>query len=246
MADLRNGAFNNTMSFELKTNTDGETTTRIIKGAYVIVDNGYLKWSTTVPPIKHSCQRSEIRFSQWLESLRKDVECTFGILKGRWRVLKSGIRVHNTEAADNIWFTCCALHNLLLDVDGLSVGWDSGVPSSWEGEIGNFEPDAIPAAIRRLISPDVIRTYDQSSVGYRTGTSTGDGVRNDGNNGDDGQQCNQMIITDGEEVPVNQLSLHQFRAMLIEHFNICFHENRITWPNRLASKAPPRHVPNCY
>jgi hypothetical protein len=79
MADLRNGAFNNTMSFELKTNTDGETTTRIIKGAYVIVDNGYLKWSTTVPPIKHSCQRSEIRFSQWLESLRKDVECTFGI-----------------------------------------------------------------------------------------------------------------------------------------------------------------------
>jgi hypothetical protein len=133
-----------------------------------------------------------------------------------------------------------------LDVDGLSVGWDSGVPSSWEGEIGNFKPDAIPAAIRRLISPDVIRTYDQSSVGYRTGTSTGDGVRNDGNNGDDGQQCNQMIITDGEEVPVNQLSLHQFRAMLIEHFNICFHENRITWPNRLASKAPPRHVPNCY
>ena len=111
MADLRNGAFNNTMSFELKTNTDGETTTRIIKGAYVIVDNGYLKWSTTVPPIKHSCQRSEIRFSQWLESLRKDVECTFGILKGRWRVLKSGIRVHNTEAADNIWLTCCALHN---------------------------------------------------------------------------------------------------------------------------------------
>ena len=55
MADLRNGAFKNTMSFELKTNTNGEKTTRIIKGAYVIVNNGYLKWSTTMPPIKHLC-----------------------------------------------------------------------------------------------------------------------------------------------------------------------------------------------
>lgn len=35
--------------------------------------------------------RMEIRFSAWLESLRKDVECTFGILKGQWRVLKTGV-----------------------------------------------------------------------------------------------------------------------------------------------------------
>jgi hypothetical protein len=130
MADLRNGAFNNTMSFELKTNTDGETTTRIIKGAYVIVDNGYLKWSTAVPPIKHSCQCSVIRFSQWLESLRKDVECTFGILKGRRRVLKSGIRVHNTEAADNIWLTCCALHNLLTNHESDQVHGEIGQHST--------------------------------------------------------------------------------------------------------------------
>jgi hypothetical protein len=55
-----------------------------LKGAFVIVDNGYLEWSTTVPPLKTSCNRLELRFSQRLESMRKDVEYTFGILKGRW------------------------------------------------------------------------------------------------------------------------------------------------------------------
>jgi hypothetical protein len=45
--------------------------TLTLKGAYVIVDNGYLEWSTTVPHFKSSCNRSELSFSQWLESMRK-------------------------------------------------------------------------------------------------------------------------------------------------------------------------------
>lgn len=127
MSELRDGALNDKMDFEVRTrlgmsseDTGQQDRTLKLKGAYVIVDNGYLEWSTTVPPLKGSCIRSELRFSQWLESMRKDVECTFGILKGRWRILKTGIRLHNTEVSDNIWLTCCALHNMLLDVDGLS------------------------------------------------------------------------------------------------------------------------------
>jgi hypothetical protein len=36
------------------------------QGAWVLVDNGYSNWSSTVPPIKSSCSRAEIRFSAWL------------------------------------------------------------------------------------------------------------------------------------------------------------------------------------
>jgi DDE superfamily endonuclease len=241
---LQNGALNSTMSFELR-NQHSENT-RAIKGAYVIVDNGYLNWSTTVPPMKNSCNRSEIRFSQWLESLRKDVECTFGILKGRWRVLKSGIRVHNTEVADNIWLTCCALHNLLLDVDGLSVGWQHGVPSHWESQRGQFEVDDVPDSIRRLMSPVAIRTYDRSSFGgYNPASTIPHHVSNDDES--NAQQRiiqSQRIIGEGEDVAVNELPLSQFRAMLIEHFNVLFHEQKIAWPKRLAATMPPRHVPN--
>ena len=122
----------------------------------MIVDNGYLEWSTTVrPPLKSTITQAEMRFSKWLESLRMDVECTFGILKGRWRVLKSGIRFHNNKVApNNIWLTCCALHTMLLDVDGLSKAWKNVVHSHWELESGKFGNDYVPVAIRRLVDPN--------------------------------------------------------------------------------------------
>jgi hypothetical protein len=84
MHQLCEGNLNSTMNFELHTEKGMKIT---IDGCYVIVDNGYLQWSTTVPPYKNSANQSEQRLSQWLESLRKDVESTFGILKGLWRIL---------------------------------------------------------------------------------------------------------------------------------------------------------------
>ena len=103
VSDLQRGSFDNKITFQLSTNRG---TPINVKGAYVIVDNGYLDWSSTVPPFKDSTNKSEVRFSQWLQSLRKDVECTFGILKSQWRILKTGIRLHSTKAADNVWLTC--------------------------------------------------------------------------------------------------------------------------------------------
>jgi hypothetical protein len=93
------------------------------KGVYVIVDNGYLQWSCTVPPFTVTGDMDEIRWSKWLESMRKDVEWTFGILKGRWRILKSGLRLQGVDAVDKVWLTCCALHNWLLEIDGLNAEW---------------------------------------------------------------------------------------------------------------------------
>ncbi len=90
------------------------------QGAWLMVDNGYLCWPTTVPPMKDAITDDDIWFSKWLESMRKDVECAFGILKGRFRILKTGVRVHGVEATDKIWLTCCALHNFVLEADGLN------------------------------------------------------------------------------------------------------------------------------
>ena len=94
------------------------------RGVLLLVDNGYLNWSTTIPPMKQTIFYKEPRWSEWLESMQKDVECTFSIMKGRWRILKSGIHLHGVDVADNIWKTCCALHNMLLHVDGYTEEWD--------------------------------------------------------------------------------------------------------------------------
>ena len=130
---------------------------------YVIVDNGYLSWSVTVPPIKLSTSCSEICFSEWLESLWKDVECTFGILKGRFRILRYGIRLWGLDKTDQLWMTCCALHNRLLEVDGLCEGWENGVRSNWETDVD--DENDLPFALRRLKNPSKERTYDTSSMG---------------------------------------------------------------------------------
>ena len=61
-------------------------------------------------------------------------EC--GMHKGRWRILKSGACVYGVDKVDEIWLTCCALQNWLLDIDGLSNKWNNGVlVSDWEGEL---------------------------------------------------------------------------------------------------------------
>jgi hypothetical protein len=41
------------------------------QGVWQLVDNGYLKWSTTIPPFKSTVNQREIRWSQWLESMRE-------------------------------------------------------------------------------------------------------------------------------------------------------------------------------
>jgi hypothetical protein len=58
------------------------------KGAYLIVDGGYHKWRDLQCPKKHSAVHRDIIWSEWLESVRKGVECLFGVLKGRFRCLK--------------------------------------------------------------------------------------------------------------------------------------------------------------
>jgi hypothetical protein len=67
-------------TFELLS-CDGDGNIRKVtySGVYVLVDNGYLDWSCTVPPMTMINKISKICWSKWVESMRKDVECTFGI-----------------------------------------------------------------------------------------------------------------------------------------------------------------------
>ena len=72
------------------------------KGAYLIVDNGYLNWSCTVPLSGVNNNINEICWSKWMEYMRTDVECTFGFLKGRWRILKGGVPIHGVDLVDYV------------------------------------------------------------------------------------------------------------------------------------------------
>ena len=147
VSGIRDGSVLNDCDFELLARCkDGEVKILRFLGAYLIVDNGYLNWSCTVPPFGVTNNIDEICWSKWLESMCKDVECTFRILKGRWRILKSGVRIYGVDSVDHVWFTCCALHNWLLEVDGLTqkrVGSVRTLTSNWDGEMGCLNYDGL-------------------------------------------------------------------------------------------------------
>ena len=105
------------------------------RGAYLICDNGYLRWPNSISPYTNADSASlEGYFSTNLESVRKDVECTFGILKKRWRVLNDGFYYRDINICEKIFVTCCCLNNFLVDLmerSNIRVG--RGVPIGDDG-----------------------------------------------------------------------------------------------------------------
>ena len=192
---------------------DGNIVEVKYKGVWFIVDNGYLEWSCTVPPVKDARTYVTIRFSEWLESMRKDVECTFGILKQRFSILRHGVRLESMKLCDKVWLTCCALHNRLLMLDGLDQNWlsddtyDSYSPTSSQTDI--------PFAIHRLnrnISAD---------------ESINDTFVN--------PQLFDEYTVDGYRI-VSKMPLELFRNCLTNHFNIRYKMNSVYWPKRNPNK----------
>lgn len=209
----------------------GEIVTVKYKGAWLLVDNGYLNWGVTIPPKKDNPTVWDWRFSKWLESMRKDVECCFGILKGRWRVLKAGVRLHGTDAADKIWLTCCALHNWLLVVDGLDEQWRS----DWDGSMGQLNAADMPDAVRRLFRRQAVTptNYDSSAIGYGP-----DRIINDDPTP---EFISRTELTEDGSIKVRKLSMNAFRERLITHFKIAFQKKELSWPKaRLGGMMEPQ------
>ena len=106
----------------------------VVTGIYLICD---VKDSFLIDPFNFRSSRSIIYWSEWLESLRKDVECLFGILKSRWRIfLRNPVIFHKLVDIENIMHCCCILHNLLISADGIDSAWEDDV--AWD----TLEPDA--------------------------------------------------------------------------------------------------------
>ena len=101
-------------NFDLFTSKDGAETT-LYKRCCVLCDVGYGDWRNLV--YAFSCVEPFLPRANWshrVGSVRKDFECTFGVLKVRFRVLTS--RMYRRKAADveNLFKLCCCLHDMIM------------------------------------------------------------------------------------------------------------------------------------
>ena len=80
IADIQRGKYLEDTEFSLK-EANGDDVK--YNGAWILVDGGYPTWTTLICPFKDTPSEMEGRWSRWAESMRKDVECAFGIMKGK-------------------------------------------------------------------------------------------------------------------------------------------------------------------
>lgn len=130
----------------------------MVRGPYLIIDNGYAKWRIMQCPIKFCINDRELRWTSRLESVRKDVEYFFGRLKARFRILQSNILFHQQHKVDNVFVASSILHNMNLVHDGLDVAWKD--PANWETPEDKDDTDIRESRERlrmrgRLVQADV-------------------------------------------------------------------------------------------
>jgi len=107
------------------------------QGVWIAVDGGYQKVACFIDPMHNRYGFPEVVFSKWLESVRIDVECAFGILKIRFRFLRGFVVYHDANTIENAFKTAAMLHNMLLEWDGLDdFCWDNIHP---DGELQEDE-----------------------------------------------------------------------------------------------------------
>ena len=129
---------------------------------------------------------------------------------------------------------------MLLEVDIIDDPWvgTKSQSSSWEREIGQLEEDNVPLALRRLVTPGTIHSYDGSAVGARLNRVLEDLEEDDvedANEGNEDEDANndsmdkalERYRTNDEVRVVSHMSLKYFRSCLDEHFNIIFKEGKV-------------------
>ena len=103
-------------------------------------------------------------FNREHKTFREDVECAFGVLKGRFRCLKLPIYFENKCHINYMFYTCCMLHNMLLHFDGLDVRWERNI--NYLGRDGNHSLEDMTIFrqhISRVRKSKSISTYFASS-----------------------------------------------------------------------------------
>ena len=122
-----------------------------------------------------------------------------------------------------MWLKWCALHNMLLCIDGIDKKIEDGIPSQWEIVNDNCKRPTskldVPFAILKLnryfsneviaALADVIHDYDSDQF---------------------------KIYTRNGKIVVSKMPLSLFQQCLVNRFDIRYKQNDIIWPRRLKKQ----------
>ena len=181
--------------------SDGST--YLCEGACCITDNGYHNWACLIPPHKHPTTRDDVLWSEWVESVRKDVECFFGKMKARWQFLKVANRCHSPEIIEKAFECCCIINNILLDQ---STEEAEEIEDAKEASLDALDPN-------RDATDEVVAEEEGDAEDGLGDDNHGLG---DGNHGlgddDNNDEGAQTLLGKKRKLEVEELSMFNFKA----------------------------------
>ena len=117
------------------------------RGLVLLTDGGYHMWVELQTAFGPSSCKVRRAWTAKVNSLRKDVECTFGIMKKRFRILKVPCELPEQADITALMRAACVLHNLVLKHDrreGTSHSRRSDVfEAEFDASFGDFEAAVI-------------------------------------------------------------------------------------------------------
>jgi hypothetical protein len=81
---------------------------------YYLADGIYPDWATIVKSIKSPQNDKDKCSALHQESVRKDVECAFGVLQSRFNIVRRPARLWKRKDVVNIMQACVILHNMIV------------------------------------------------------------------------------------------------------------------------------------
>ncbi|GKB11300.1 ALP1-like protein isoform X1 [Tanacetum coccineum] len=88
---------------------------------YYLADGIYPAWSTFVKTFSVVRDEKTLKFKRVQEAARKDIERAFGVLQGRWGIIRQPARAMQINILKRIMYCCIILHNMILEDEGFEV-----------------------------------------------------------------------------------------------------------------------------
>ncbi|GJY18865.1 ALP1-like protein isoform X1 [Tanacetum coccineum] len=88
---------------------------------YYLADGIYPAWSTFVKTFSVARDEQSLKFKRFQEAARKDIERAFGVLQGRWGIIRQLARPYQINTLKKIMYCCIMLHNMILDDEAFEV-----------------------------------------------------------------------------------------------------------------------------
>ncbi|XP_020146623.1 uncharacterized protein [Aegilops tauschii subsp. strangulata] len=88
---------------------------------YYLVDGIYPPWTTFVSTISNPVGQKKSHFAQRQEATRKDIHRTFGVLQGRFAVVRGPAKQHDPKTLWEVMTCCVIMHNMIVEDEGDDV-----------------------------------------------------------------------------------------------------------------------------